>query len=268
MNTQLATQPNQELQQYPDYVPVAGLQDLSADDFTLPALKLCQAQSKIDEAIQHIGQWYRQDTGEFFANPRLLILGIAKSRVLFDAYTGENKDPLCRSDDAISPRGGGGIALQVRGKQGVTGTKCDECPFSQWDGDDAPLCSLTENWAALSEQGDPVVLRLNRTAMAASRQLKNLARSYALKHKPLYVELTSKAEKGTKGNYYVPLISISSEPPFPELLEMGKQFSGLNLAARAAQQDEHGEEIAPDTDGDNSDYQVHGEVPPGIDIPF
>ncbi len=88
-----------------DYVPVAGIENLNADDFTLPVMKLVQATTKNIDDIEHkVGKWYRTDTGETHDEPNLIMIGIAKQRVLFQSeYDGTGK-PLCRSDNGKEPR--------------------------------------------------------------------------------------------------------------------------------------------------------------------
>lgn len=221
----------------PDYVPVAGLNDLSPDDFTLPTLKLTQAQSTQEDADKNLGKWYRRDTGEYYTDPNLLILGIAKSRVMFPAEYSGDSEPLCRSDNSQQPRAEYiGSEIDYKGSGAVIGDACADCPFSRWgDNDEPPPCTLTENWAALTDNGDPVIIRLSRSGAKASSQLKNLSRAAALKKRPMYINLSSRSETGKRGRYYVPVISTADSPPSDELLSVAKSLIGINLAARAAE---------------------------------
>lgn len=239
MTMQLAT-PNNALMTT-QYIPVAGLDTLSPDEFQLPTLKLTQAQSTADGSEAHLGEWYRKDTSEWLKSPAVLILGIAKSRVLFaPEFAGEQSEPLCRSDNAENPRKEF-IDQQIQEYSVTIPPACADCPLSMWGSEgEPPACRLSENWAALTSDGDPVVIRLSRSAAKASAQLKNMARAAALKRRPLYVKLGSRYEKGEKGKYYLPVISAAGDPS-SELLEMAAQFSGLNLAARAAAMDEEPE---------------------------
>jgi len=225
----------------PAYVEVAGLNQLNPDDFSLPALKLTQAQSKIENNMLHLGEFYRKDTGAFIKNPRLLVIGIARSRALLPKFGGESNTPLCRSDDSLHPRiefsGNHLEGIEVNGEitAATIPAKCADCPFSQWgENNEKPRCSQNDNWAALAEDGDPVIMRLGGMGTKASAQLKNMARAAALKRRPLYVELSSRLEEDKKGKYFIPLVKdVSHEAP-PELLEMAQSLAGLNLAARAA----------------------------------
>jgi hypothetical protein len=247
-----------------EYTPVAGLNELSPDEFTLPTLKLTQAQSTSPDSIKHLGEWFRRDTAEYLKAPALLILGIAKSRVLFPAeYGGEKSEPLCKSDNATFPRAEF-IGKVPDGFETTIPDTCADCLLSQWGDDgDPPACTMSENWAALTETGDPVVVRLSRSASKASAQLKNMARAAALKRKPLYICLDSRMEiNNRKMQFYIPVISSAGLPP-DNLQEMAAQFAGLNLAERAAEQDE-----APEVKPERNSQTDESDGPGGFDIPF
>ena len=58
-----------------DYIPVAGIESLSPDDFSIPVMKLVQTNTDIDNADTLAGQWYRTDTGETSETVKALIIG-------------------------------------------------------------------------------------------------------------------------------------------------------------------------------------------------
>ena len=236
-----------------DYIPVAGIENLSPDDFSIPVMKLVQTNTSIDNADTLAGQWYRTDTGEASEAVKALIIGIAKSRILFASeYTGEGK-ALCRSDDSIAPRADHAPAVFFQAGNPKTGRKatvaamegnndldipntCAECPLSQWGVDgEKPLCRLSDNWAALTNDGDPVLIRFGGSAAKISAKLRNLARAATAKRRPLYVELSSHFEKGDIGQYYVPDVMLIKDALPADLLDTARAFTGLNLAARAAE---------------------------------
>jgi hypothetical protein len=250
-----------------DYVPVAGISDLSPDDFSIPVLKLIQSNTKIDDADKHAGKWYRSDTGEILQQPQALIIGIAKSRVLFPSdYTGDGVT-LCRSDNGHEPRAEyiGGVVYFVPGTEKrrpvvseatadatdphntIISASCADCPLSQW-GDEGgkPPCRLSDNWAALLDEGDPALIRFGGSAAKMSSKLRNLARAATAKRKPLYISLSAHFEKGDSGNYWVPDITPIKDSVPADLIETAKAFMGLNLAARAADLMPDGEDDRPD----------------------
>lgn len=254
MNTQLQTRNNNTAIEVPaDYIPVAGIENLSPDDFSIPVVKLVQTNTKIENAEELAGQWYRTDTGEAAPTLDVLIIGIQKSRVLFKSdYDGEGK-ALCRSDDSILPReefigamvyyhaGSATRETQVGEAEGgpmdmALPATCAECPLSQWGiNGEPPPCRLSDGWAALGIEGDPMLLRFGGSAAKISAKLRNLARAATAKHRPLFVRLSSHFEKGDKGQYFVPDIMLLKEALPADLLDTAKAFVGLNLAARAAE---------------------------------
>lgn len=229
-----------------DYVPVAGIEQLSADDFTLPVFKLVQATTKVDNVDQLVGQWYRTDTGEAVKEPNLIMIGIAKQRVLFGSeYDGKGK-PLCRSDDGKAPRPEyvgqsldvvnpterrAAIVSEGPGNFEIGGL-CANCPLSQWINGQKPPCKQSDSWAAVTSGGDPVIVRFGGSAAKIGGKLRNLARIATVKRKPLYIKLGSHLEQGDSGNYYVPDILAATDPLSPELIELAKTFASINLAAR------------------------------------
>lgn len=253
MNTDIAPRNNTALAVPEDYIPVAGIDKLTPDDFSIPVVKLVQTNTSIDNADTLAGQWYRTDTGEAAETLRVLIIGIQKSRILFPTeYSGEGK-ALCRSDDSIAPRAdhiGQPIYYQAGNEKRHTliseaeggpydmalPPTCAECPLSQWGmNGEKPPCRLSDNWAALTSEGDPVLIRFGGSAAKMSSKLRNLARAATAKRRPLYIELSSHFEKGEIGQYYVPDVMLIKEALPADLLDTAKAFVGLNLAARAAE---------------------------------
>lgn len=268
MNTQLTKRNGNTAVTAPeDYIPVAGIDKLSPDDFSIPVVKLVQTNTGIDNADQYAGQWYRTDTGETCETLRVLIIGIQKSRILFPTeYSGDGK-ALCRSDDSIAPRAehvGQPIYYQAGNEKRHTliseaeggpydmalPATCAECPLSQWGlNGEKPPCRLSDNWAALTNDGDPVLIRFGGSAAKISAKLRNLARAATAKKRPLYIELSSHFEKGEIGQYYVPDVTMIREPLPADILDIARAYVGLNLAARAAEMAPLDEEEAQKQNG-------------------
>lgn len=240
METQLVpTNGNTSLSVPADYIPVAGYEGLGADDFSLPTFKLVQGQSKFDGAIEHLGWYYNTATGEFVKEANALIIGISKSRIMFVKPFDPKADPLCRSDDSHTPRAEF-VGQKINGD--FIPAKCELCPFSKF-GDDgsAPPCALSENWAAILDTLEPVVLRFKGTNSKTSAMLKSVMRANRFKKRPTYVRLGSLFEKTDKGQYYVSTITPIKENPPTDLLEIARELAGVNLASYAAEAgEEHG----------------------------
>lgn len=276
MNTQLQHRNSNTAVSLPDdFIPVAGIESLSPDDFSIPVVKLVQSNTTIANAEKiedYLGQWYRTDTGEFNETLKVLIIGIAKSRILFPTeYSGDGK-ALCRSDDSIAPRVDHAPAVFYQPGNPKTGRKpsvsameseddfpipdlCADCLLGQWGANgEKPLCRLSDNWAALTSEGDPVLIRFGGSAAKISAKLRNLARAATAKRRPLYIELSSHFEKGEIGQYYVPDLTLLKETLPADLLDTAKAFTGLNLAARAA-------EMMPDDEAHEATAQTKSAAP-------
>ena len=238
-----------------DYIPVAGLENLSPEDFSIPSMKLVQTNTKgIENVTEIAGQWYRTDTGEAVAEIDVLIIGIQKSRILFKSdYDGGETKALCRSDDSITPRAEfiGASVSYIAGSENrkaivspaegnqfdmVLPATCGICPLAQWGKhNEPPACRLTDGWGALTPECDPVLLRFGGSSARVSEKLRNLARAAMMKRKPLYVKLSSHFEDKGKGQYYVPDIMLIKDAVPTDLIDTASAFIGLNLAARASE---------------------------------
>jgi len=235
MNKDIAVQEESALAAPVEFIDVAGFDQLGPEDFSLPRLILVQAQHVHDGAEKHVGEYYRTDTNEHIEYPRVLLIGIAKSRIMFEESTfSRDSDPLCRSDDGFKPR----MEHIGTGIQGVViPESCLACPFSDWNADTPPPCQLADNWAALTDEGEPVIFRLKGAGAKVSKQLKNVVRISRARKRPTYIELGSVREVGDRGNYLVPSFQIVREAPPEEMLFMASELAGVNLAARAASED-------------------------------
>lgn len=246
-----------------DYVPVAGYEGLDPDDFSLPTLKLVQAQTTLEGAEKHQGEYVKTDTVDYFKDPQALIVGIQKSRIMFPSeYGGAASDPLCRSDDSYRARNEY-IGTDVEGVE--IPPACADCPFSKWTDNQAPRCTLSENWAAILDTQDIVILRLKGTSAAASKILKNMMRANRLKRRSTYVQLGSTFTRSDKGQYYVATVKSRTETPPIDSLDLARELASVNLAARAA--DEAPEPRPAPASAGHTDWD---DQPPtdGDDLPF
>lgn len=258
--------------QQEDYVGIAGFEQLTAEDFTLPRLVLVQAQHAHEGADKHMGEWYNTGSNEHIANPRILIIGIAKSRAMFSDQFSRDSKPICRSDNAIVPRHEF-IGVAVRGDGYAIPHTCAECVFGTWTGDTPPECSIADNWAAITADLEPVVFALRGASYKVSKKLKTTARVAMAKRQALYIELGSQRESSDTGTYYVPTFTLVREAVPAEMLEMASAMNGVNLASRAAEMENvedtmpSGDVISPyTTNYTDDDYEAA--TAPQDDMPF
>lgn len=231
MSTELATITESTTLAAPDYIPVAGAENLNPDDFSLPMLKLVQPQTTEDGAEKHPGEYLKTDTGDFIDSPRALIIGIQKTRVLFPSAYEAGNDPLCRSDDAVGPRAE--YVNQIVNGESIP-PLCANCEFSRWNNDQRPPCQLAENWAAILDSGDIAILRLSGTSARTSSTLKNIMRANVAGRRPTYVQFGSTFKRTDKGQFYVATVAQLRDAVPETSLDLARQLRGLNLAARAA----------------------------------
>jgi hypothetical protein len=244
---------------------VPGMEHVQPGELRIPLLKLVQAQSRMDGADDHPGQWHNSVTGEFDPGPELLIIGVAKGRVMFPAtYNADNK-PLCGSDDGAAPRAEYvGASLKVlgadeAGEPTITTTvipkKCADCPFSQWgEGGEPPKCNEVATFAGMDKSGLPVLIQIRSTGLRNVPNLKTLIAANGIRKT---IHLGSVKESGDTGVYFVPVFTVGAKPNSEwqagaiRLARMG------NLAARNQQAiieyENRAEQDEPEFDGD--DYE-------------
>lgn len=237
---QLATKPSNSMARYElapeDYVE--GTQALTREDLQIPQLILVQPQSKnVPDAMKHAGELYNNLTGEFRAAVNGILLSESKGRVCFPAeYDGES-DPLCGSDDGLSPREqyvGSDVFNVVTGFAVVIQDSCAGCPLSKFGANgETPMCAKTFSYALIdAETGIPFVMRAQRTGLQAAKQLNTLAKTLGRRK---YIHISSRAVQSDKGNYFVPVFSTNGDAEM-ELKQFALKYSLEvgNLAQRAA----------------------------------
>lgn len=263
MSNAIKVKQNNSLSNPADFVGIAGFENLTPEDFSLPRLVLVQLQHVHEGAEDHPGEWYRTDTNEHIANPKILIIGIAKSRAMFDNIEFDRTStPICRSDDAIFPRQEF-IGTQIDGFN--IPNNCEACIFKDWTGTNPPYCQLADNWAGLTEDAAPIVFRLKGSGYKISKQLKTTARVTMAKREPLYISLGSQKQKGDSGVFYTPTFTLVREPVPSEIVEMALAMNGVNLAARAAEV----EDFDQTSSSDQSEYtDADFDSATSKDIPF
>lgn len=203
----------------PEQFVVPGMENVQPGELKVPLLKLVQSTSRIDGAAEHMGEWHNSVTGEFEANPELLMIGIAKGRVMFPAtYNADNK-PLCGSNDNIEPREEyRGVEIKAvnvdeHGDPVVVSItippKCAECPFSQWGEKTPPRCQEVATFAGMQKEGMPVLIQVKSTGMKNVSSLKTMIATNGIRKA---IRLASVQEKNETGIFYVPVFLLGGKP--------------------------------------------------------
>ena len=224
----------------PETFVVPGMENVQPSELRIPILRLVQAQSRVEDADAHLGEWHNSVTGEFSKNPELLVIGVAKGRIMFPKeYNADNK-PLCASDDGVTPRADFiGTAIETVGKDAkgktvvTTNTipgKCDGCPFGSWGEDrEPPACAAVAIFAGVEAEGLPVLMQIKSTGMKNVASLKTLVAANGIRKA---VRVGSVREQNDTGTYYVPVFTIGTKPD-KEWQKTALRIAALgNLAAR------------------------------------
>jgi hypothetical protein len=227
----------------PETFIVPGMENVKPDELRIPILQLVQAQSRVDGAQEHLGEWHNSVTGEFNQYPELLIIGVAKGRIMFPAtYNADNK-PLCASDDGIFPRADfvgtiiETVAKDEHGKTVVNSdaipAKCDGCPFGAWgENSEPPACAAVAIFAGVEQEGLPVLMQIKSTGMKNVASLKTLVATSGIRKA---VRVGSLREQNDTGIYYVPVFTLGQKPD-KEWQKTAMRIAALgNLAARNSQ---------------------------------
>jgi hypothetical protein len=226
-----------------DQFVVPGMENVQPSELRIPLLKLVQAQSQPDGATEHLGEWHNSVTGEFSSAPEVLIIGVARGRVMFPAqYSAENK-PLCGSDDGANPRQEyigqtiKAISEDENGEPIVVSVTiprtCVGCPFAVWGQDGKPpRCNEVATFAGMLQEGLPVLMQIKSTGMKNVPNLKTLIAANGIRKA---IRLGSVQEKNETGIYYVPVFLVGGKPN-KEWQATAMRLARLgNLAARNQQ---------------------------------
>ena len=206
-----------------------GQQHLDAGDLILPRVKVVQAMSQ--EAADKKaapGDFYNTLTGENLG-PEINFIPIItfKQRVLLvrqerrkaieealGAELSEGDGLKCRSYDMASGIGEPGIA-------------CGTCPLSAWgEGNTPPLCTETYNVAALSEDGDLIILSFSKSGAKTGKRLFSMLRlATGAPWRRVYQAKTTQ-QRNELGNFFVPDVAVAAaEPPAPELMRVAEHWN-------------------------------------------
>lgn len=205
-----------------------GQQHVDAGDLILPRIKIVQNMSgEVADKKAAPGDFFNTLTGENLgAEFQFIPIITFKQRILLvrkerrDAISAalglelsEGDGLKCRSYDMIQGIGEPGIA-------------CGECPLSQWDGNQPPLCSETYNVAALTVDGDLVILSMAKSGAKTGKRLFSMLRLQAGAPWAKTYKVATRQEKNDQGNFFVPDVSVvAGEVPAPELMKLAERWN-------------------------------------------
>lgn len=215
-----------------------GTEDIAP---SFPVIKIVQPTSSMEGASKHGGEFYRTDTGEFYAHLDVVPLVQRETRALFE----EGHDlPSCLSVDGHVPLPNQPLWTDDPNGQPLN---CDtDCPMSQWIDNEPPRCKLS--YVVLCDlDGELVQLRIGGKSMKpwknyVARRLR--PRKLPLCSHNLTLKTVERNEPGKRWNELV----IEPTPLTPEeaslynaAIATEKQRFERSVHAAATQADEGGE---------------------------
>lgn len=208
-------------------------------DFVPPVVTLIQGLSKghTDDKID-LGLFYCPQSGETWETLKLVLLKVARTRVLFDPA--ELTAPLCQSDDRVNPRPGGKYHGHF---------DCESCPARQ----DAPWLLSADDRAAKerdpgicppgytflavdADTGMPFILRINGTSVSP---WKTVLTTFRMRHKNVPfaapVDVGSRSRQNAAGQSFYVMAPAAGSPfemeKVQEYFKMAQELRSVNLSA-------------------------------------
>jgi len=161
---------------------------LDRGDLIIPRIRIIQPTSQIEDSV--VGEFHNNVTGHCSDVINVVILRIRKGRVYWDPSATVSDDPLCASDDGLSPRGT--IENPFDEGQG-----CLACRMAQWIDSQKPPCALVYNYLCVDpETLEPFVLSLKSTSAKTAKRLNYLVRQRGFRNAYQLHLVECKGEKG------------------------------------------------------------------------
>jgi len=195
MQTALAVQQNN--QQVLAIVP--GTEALDRSDLVLPRLRLVQSQSTFCDA--EAGLLHNSLTGEAKPEVRVVILKVGKARVMWPESFARDQDPLCASNDAVTPR---------EEFVGVYSVNCAACPMAEWQRDAPPSCSFGYTYLVADRDADdlPAILTATRSSLKAAKAANTLVRAFGVRRE---IVVSSQQVVNDRGKFHTLTFKLGAE---------------------------------------------------------
>lgn len=182
--------------------PIEGLEDFDASDVVMPTLRINHKEATYKDGL----------SGEEFPSLEVVILGLVKQRILWDAeVSGDSDAPLCKSYDHANgvpdPKAPHRFPWKESGYNmadfdtgaGIAPLPCEGCALSEWGShpkNETPYCAeqytLVVMMPVVEEDGSiiyaaPALLSLQRSAV---KPAKAYISSFQRSRSPLFIVTT------------------------------------------------------------------------------
>lgn len=227
-----------------------GLEDLDESDLTMPFILINHKEAKFKDSL----------SGKEFDTLEVVLLGLIKQRVLWEAEVEDNSKPLCKSYDfSIGhptikdfPWKTAGFERPADDDAAVT-LPCENCKLQEWGTHpkrDAPWCSAQHTFAMLLPTADgdwaPALFTLQRSALKPSR---NYMTGFQRDNKALYVcktKLSLEARKRGTNDFAVPRFvegEATEEDQWPRFSSTYRRVRNFVQTPRGREDDESGSDV-------------------------
>jgi len=238
---------------------IPGTETITPQELQIPLLRIVQPTSRMENADLNGGMYHNSVTGEFVANPEVLVIGYAKGRVMFPREFSADNKPLCGSDNGVVPREEHIGSAMPDGT--IIGELCHDCPFAQWQDNAPPACNEVNTFAGIDSDGMPVVFQAKSTGMKAARALKTMLKTSGINKT---IRLGSVRTVNDSGTFYVPSYALGAAPD-ADWQASAVSVAGMgNLASREAQR---ASEYVDEPTGDDFPFG-DDEFPDETELPF
>lgn len=208
---------------------MVGLEDFDVStDAIMPTIKIDHDEGKFLDSL----------SGEMFDSLNVVILGLVKQRIMWEADPSDNP-PLCRSLDFKVGMPGEKFPWKDSGfdrpaeTEGVT-LPCETCQFQQWGShpkNDTPWCSEQHTFAILMPVGEngwaPALFTVQRTGIKPSRAyLTSFARAKTPTFTVHTVMTVDHRKKGTRP-YGVPIFTKGEATDQDDWPEFAQQYANI-----------------------------------------
>lgn len=186
-----------------------GMGDITSEDLIIPRLKVGQKQSPGDVS----GKLFIDVTGDTVDEMQLVLLKMNKSRVLFPEDFSRDSEPLCKSQDFITPEISDGLPPMA--------DECSKCSYAKWTIGDSgkqkpPGCQETWNFLVLDfDSYMPCWFSLKSTALKPARKIISMLKMRGTaKRIPAWgfkFTVNVDVRTGDSGDSYLPVFSGLTE---------------------------------------------------------
>ncbi len=214
----------------PEDDTMLGLGDIDESELVVPRIKIIGADAQFEDTL----------TNERFDSLNVILLGLVKERILWDANEAESAAPMCKSNDAAVgipaddfPWAASSFDKAAFGDE--PRLPCDSCPLKEWgshpkDGK-KPWCSEQHTYPLLvvGDNGSlsPALFSVQRSAIKGS---KAYVSGFIRARTPLftaYTKLSLTPQKSGSVKYATPVFAKGAATDIEDYPDFAQQYRSM-----------------------------------------